>query len=219
MTYALRCGHNKSTIPRLASKRSRGTIRIGDRHAEDVTAAICGAALAKHSPRRVTVTRDAQRVRQALIAASRQAGNATVEFQVQQHHGKCVGRQAAACGEFVEPAGIEAHQRRATHRRGRAACSRDIRFDAVALAGRQQRSSSSTSCAVSTSLAPCLISLWQPRDCGEWIEPGMAKTSRPCSPASRAVISEPLSMAASTTRTPRAIPEIRRLRRGKLAAQ
>ena len=33
---------------------------------------------------------------------------------------------------------------------------------------------------VSTSLAPCLISAWQPRDCGEWIEPGIAKTSRPC---------------------------------------
>jgi len=34
----------------------------------------------------------------------------------------------------------------------------------------------------------------------------MAKTSRPCSAASRAVISEPLSVAASTTRTPRDRP-------------
>ena len=43
----------------------------------------------------------------------------------------------------------------------------------------------------STSLAPCLISAWQPRACGEWIEPGIANTSRPASAASRAVISEP----------------------------
>ena len=44
-------------------------------------------------------------------------------------------------------------------------------------------SSSSTSCAVSTSFAPSRISLWQPFDNGEWIEPGIANTSRPCSPA------------------------------------
>ena len=37
------------------------------------------------------------------------------------------------------------------------------------------------SSAESTSLAPCLISAWQPRDCGEWIEPGIANTSRPAS--------------------------------------
>ena len=35
----------------------------------------------------------------------------------------------------------------------------------------------------STSLAPWRISAWQPRDCGEWIEPGIAKTSRPASTA------------------------------------
>ena len=40
-------------------------------------------------------------------------------------------------------------------------------------------SSSSTSCAVSTSLAPRRISAWQPRDCGAWMDPGMANTSRP----------------------------------------
>ena len=43
-------------------------------------------------------------------------------------------------------------------------------------------------------------------------------TSRPCSPASRAVISEPERDAASTTSTPRASPDISRLRRGKLCA-
>ena len=45
--------------------------------------------------------------------------------------------------------------------------------------------------------------------------PGTAKTSRPCSPAKRAVISEPERSAASITTTPSEIPEISRLRRGK----
>lgn len=67
-------------------------------------------------------------------------------------------------------------------------------------------------------LGPCFISLWQPLDNGEWMEPGMAKTSRPCSAASRAVISVPLRSAASTTSTPRASPAMIRLRRGKLEA-
>ena len=64
-----------------------------------------------------------------------------------------------------------------------------------------------------------LISAWQPRASGLWIEPGMANTSRPCSAASRAVISEPLWRAASTTSVPRLRPLMMRLRRGKLAAQ
>src|SRR6266852_3456327 len=46
----------------------------------------------------------------------------------------------------------------------------------------------------------------------------MASTSRPCSAARRAVMSEPESRAASTTRQPRARPEMRRLRRGKFPA-
>ena len=81
------------------------------------------------------------------------------------------------------------------------------------------RSSSSTSCAVSTSFAPSRISLWQPFANGEWIEPGIANTSRPCSPAQRAVISEPDDSVASTTSTPRARPLISRLRRGKFSLQ
>ena len=40
-----------------------------------------------------------------------------------------------------------------------------------------------TSSADSTSFAPCLMSQWQPLESGEWIEPGMANTSRPCSSA------------------------------------
>ena len=73
------------------------------------------------------------------------------------------------------------------------------------------------SAALSTSLAPCLINAWQPRACGEWIEPGIAKTSRPASAASRAVISEPDCTAASTTSVPRARPAMIRLRIGKFA--
>ena len=56
------------------------------------------------------------------------------------------------------------------------------------------------SLAVSTSFAPWRMSAWQPRDGGEWIEPGMASTSRPWSVASRAAMSEPLPTAASTTK-------------------
>ena len=41
---------------------------------------------------------------------------------------------------------------------------------------------------------------WQPRALGLWIEPGIAKTSRPASAASRAVIRAPERWAASTTR-------------------
>ena len=80
-------------------------------------------------------------------------------------------------------------------------------------------SSSRMSCAVSTSFAPSRISLWQPFENGEWIEPGSAKTSRPCSPARRAVMSEPDDSVASTTSTPRARPLTRRLRRGKFCLQ
>ena len=49
-------------------------------------------------------------------------------------------------------------------------------------------------------------------------EPGTANTSRPCSAASRAVISEPERSSASTTTTPRDRPEMMRLRRGKSRA-
>ena len=50
------------------------------------------------------------------------------------------------------------------------------------------------------------------------MDPGMANTSRPCSLARRAVISDPDAGAASTTSVPCARPEIMRLRLGKLAA-
>ncbi len=56
-----------------------------------------------------------------------------------------------------------------------------------------------------------------PWDCGS--TPGMANTSRPCSPARRAVTSEPLCLAASTTSVPRLRPLMMRLRRGVLPAR
>jgi len=66
-----------------------------------------------------------------------------------------------------------------------------------------------------TRQAPCLRRLLVPAERGSRGLPGTAKTSRPCSPAKRAVISEPDRSAASTTTTPIEMPEIRRLRRGK----
>ena len=66
-----------------------------------------------------------------------------------------------------------------------------------------------------TRQAPCLSRLLVPAERGSSGLPGTAKTSRPCSPANRAVISEPERSAASTTTTPSEMPEIRRLRRGK----
>jgi hypothetical protein len=59
------------------------------------------------------------------------------------------------------------------------------------------------------------MSWWQPRDCGESIEPGMAITSLPCSAASRAVIKEPDCTLASTTKVACASPARMRLRCGK----
>ena len=50
-------------------------------------------------------------------------------------------------------------------------------------------------------------------------EPGTANTSRPCSSAKRAVISEPERCAASTMTTPSDRPEMIRLRRGKSRAR
>src|ERR1700756_276728 len=60
-----------------------------------------------------------------------------------------------------------------------------------------------------------LLVPWQRGSSGE---PGTASTSRPCSRAIRAVISEPDCRAASTTSTPRLRPEMSRLRLGKCLA-
>jgi len=76
----------------------------------------------------------------------------------------------------------------------------------------------STSSAPSVKIAPCRMRSLEPRHRGSSGDPGTANTSRPCSSAKRAVISEPERAAASTTTTPSAIPEIIRLRRGKCRA-
>ena len=82
----------------------------------------------------------------------------------------------------------------------------------------QRRQPASTSAALSTSVAPSRSSWLVPRWRGSSGLPGTAITSRPCSTARRAVISEPERGAASTTTTPSASPEMIRLRRGKSGA-
>ena len=76
-----------------------------------------------------------------------------------------------------------------------------------------------TSEASVVSVAPCLIRSLVPAARGSSGEPGTANTSRPCSAAIRAVISDPERSAASTTTTPSAAPEISRLRLGKSRAR
>ena len=91
---------------------------------------------------------------------------------------------------------------------------------------RCQRSSGDSASASSTSAAPCRPA-WRLRGSAggsPWpaphgSSPGIANTSRPCSAAWRAVISEPDCAAASTTSTPAARPLMIRLRFGKLPRQ
>ena len=82
----------------------------------------------------------------------------------------------------------------------------------------ERPSAASTSSGVSTSAAPSLMSRWQPRASALCMEPGTASTSRPCSPARRAVMSDPERAAASITSTPSESPDISRLRCGKFSA-
>ena len=64
------------------------------------------------------------------------------------------------------------------------------------------------------SAAPRFNKRWQPPDNGLATGPGTAITSRPCSAAMRAVMSEPLATVASTITTPSASPLMSRLRSG-----
>ena len=129
----------------------------------------------------------------ALVKATRQAGDLAGEFQLQQACLQLRCRNAGAGDQGVQAHGVEAQggQQRVFAFGRLRRCAGGT--------GSVRRKSSSTSCALSTSLAPWRSSAWQPRAWGEWIEPGMANTSRPCSAASRAVISEPDCSAASTT--------------------
>ena len=114
--------------------------------------------------------------------------------------------------------GIVARARRARALQ-RARASRVARARARGARARAAPSSSRMSCAVSTSFAPSRMSLWQPLENGEWIDPGIANTSRPCSPASRAVMSEPERQRRLDDEHACARPLIRRLRRGKFCSQ
>ena len=99
------------------------------------------------------------------------------------------------CRQFVEADGLT---------RPSSAPVKPLPGSRPSLRGRRagaQPSSSRTSSTVSTSRAPSFMSAWQPRWQPETTLPGTASTSRPCSSAVRAVISEPLRSAASTTTT------------------
>ena len=78
---------------------------------------------------------------------------------------------------------------------------------------------SMTSRASVTRIAPSFKSSLAPAARGSSGEPGTAKTSRPISPASLALISDPERFAASITTRPSARPAIMRLRRGKSLAR
>ena len=139
-------------------------------------------------------------VNQTLEELTGKPGDAAVELEFEQAHVERSGRLAGAGHERIERDRLEAE-------RGE---QRDPPCPEVGGGRRAPRrgaagslSSSRMSSARSTSLAPWRSSAWQPRDCGEWIEPGMANTSRPASTARRAVISEPDCTAASTTSVPR----------------
>ena len=86
------------------------------------------------------------------------------------------------------------------------------------------RSTAITSAASVTSVAPCLSRPLVPSARGSSGEPGTANTSRPCSSAMRAVISEPERRAASITTTPSDKPgdqpvAARKIARARLPAE
>ena len=156
-------------------------------------------------------------LRPALPAPAGQCDDDPVELEPRQRRGRGRGAQARSARPACRRRPGRGRARAATAA-PRARARRRLAGAGPAGAGGAtagRRSSSRTSCAVSTSFAPSRISWWQPFENGEWIEPGIANTSRPCSPARRAVMSEPDDSVASTTSTPRARPLMRRLRRGK----
>ena len=134
-----------------------------------------------------------------------------------------VMRVSASCGfSVMKPRSRDSLSVRAS-RPGLSCCALSVRATRPsvpfgrAAGGRSScgRISSRMSSALSTSLAPCRSSLFVPREPGRSILPGTAKTSRFCSSAHRAVMSEPLFSPASTMRTPSERPLMMRLRAGK----
>ena len=137
----------------------------------------------------------AARRAQAGAASARRAARATrpSSSSARQRRGRGRGAQPGPRDQRVDVGRVVARARASTARRGSASGvgPRGAGAAGAAAAAAGKRSSSRMSCAVSTSLAPSRISRWQPLENGEWIEPGIANTSRPCSAARRAVISEP----------------------------
>jgi hypothetical protein len=134
--------------------------------------------------------RDAVSPAQRLEQAAGQAGHAAGEFEFEQLRLQLGGAEAGACAQCIQPHGVVAHAaQQPVFRHGIDVFGSRVRsgenggvfqtqlFEHVAHRLDQLRSLADQG--------------WQPRDWGEWIEPGMANTSLPCSVASLAVISEP----------------------------
>ena len=118
-----------------------------------------------------------------------------------------------------EPARPFRRERSSAYRRRRQVLvRRRMRLGAELADGRSSARTRSTSSAPSQSAAPWRIRSLVPLARGSSGEPGTASTSRPCSAARRAVISEPERSSASTTTTASDRPEMIRLRRGKSRA-
>ncbi len=126
-----------------------------------------------------------------------------------------------ACGERVDVGRVVAQRRddRASRRRRRRRAGAGSAPASWATPMRETRARRGCPVRSRRASRPSRMSRWPPFENGEWIDPGSANTSRPCSPASRAVMSDPDDSVASTTSTPRARPLTRRLRRGKFCLQ
>ena len=111
----------------------------------------------------------------ALVQAAGQARDAVLELQLEQPGAQLLRAPAGARAQRVQRHRVVAQR---LQQRVVAAVGAARAAPAAAMAARSC-SSSRMSSALSTSLAPWRISAWQPRDSGEWIEPGIAKTSRP----------------------------------------
>ena len=149
------------------------------------------------------------------------------ELQFEQNGGHEGGRQLALPDQFVNRSGDGRQKfqhpgaRARSRSLGRAAerCRQQVASALGQRRGKMRaRARAMMSSALSTSVAPLRMRSLVPRQRGSSGEPGTANTSRPCSSAKRAVMSEPEPSAASTTSTPSAMPEMMRLRRGKWRA-
>jgi len=112
---------------------------------------------------------------EALVQAARKRCHAPVELEAQQLRSHLLGGKSGARAERVHVHRIVAHELQQAPLRRRAGG----RGFARPRYGGGKAARASTSSADSTSFAPALMRAWQPFDSGEWIEPGIANTSRP----------------------------------------